>query len=425
MVTIVERNLGCQRPPSNLKADSLTTASIRRRVLISAYACGPLEEPEAQAGWSFATAAARDNDVWVITRRRFADAIGVALRDNPELASHLHVIHIDLSDAVRRLWRHDWDMYWYYVLWQRELARTAKALHAEHQFDVAHHVTFANDWLPCGLAELRSVPLVWGPVGGASQIPYWRLREWLGWQGTLTEISRDLFTLVPRAVWGGRAARRAAVVVAQNEDVERHFARHSTTVVEANAALETQTDTAEARKPRTGVKTAVFAGRLIGLKGTRLCLEVIASTRPDEWCLEVYGDGYDREPLQRRAAQLGIAERVHFFGHRPRAEVLAAFERADAMLFPSMHDQAGWAVAEASSLGCPVVCLPLGGPPLLAEPNDFVASLEGDIVANLTASLRAAGQARGRRHNRWSRERLPALVSSWYERAIGTRAAQS
>jgi glycosyltransferase involved in cell wall biosynthesis len=91
------------------------------------------------------------------------------------------------------------------------------------------------------------------------------------------------------------------------------------------------------------------------------------------------------------------------------------------MLFPSLHDQAGWVVAEASSAGCPVVCLPLGGPPILAGPNAYVAPLEGDVVANLAEQLVAAGESRGEPHARWSRDRLVQLVDDWYADAIGSQ----
>jgi glycosyltransferase involved in cell wall biosynthesis len=401
----------------------VTSPARRRRVVIGAYACGPLEEPEAGAGWAHAVAAAATSDVWVVTRRRFAESVEAERRANPELASHLTVIYIDLSDRVLALRRHDWDMYWYYLLWQRELARTVRALHTEHHFDVAHHVTFANDWLLCGLASLEGVPLVWGPVGGASDIPYWRLRQWLGLKGLRTEVVRDLVTSLPRTVWGESAAKRASLVVAQNADVARRFARFADTVIEPNAALDAVelVDTPDLADPpqharEGGAKTAVFAGRLIGLKGVRLALDAIARTPVQSWRLDVYGDGPDRELLIERARRLGIADRVQFLGHRPRPEVLSAFASADAMLFPSMHDQAGWVAGEASSLGCPVVCLPLGGPPLLAGPNAFVASLDGDVVANVAEQLERAGKARGARHNRWSRERLPELVDGWYRR---------
>lgn len=401
----------------------MTTPVPPMRVLIGAYACGPVDEPEASAGWGFATAACRDAEVWVITRKRFAETAESAIASDELLSERLHMVYIDLSDRVRSFWRHDWDMYWYYVLWQRKLTTTAKALHRDHAFDVAHHVTFANDWLPSGLVGLPSVPLVWGPVGGASQIPYWRLRNWLGLRGLATEVVRDLVTAIPRRIWGQAAARRAALIVAQNHDVARHFAQFGDVEVHPNASLDPVDTSARSTVPRPaedGPKTAVFVGRLMGLKGVRLALDALAQTDPHDWRLRIYGAGYDRAALAARASRLGISDRVEFLGHRPRNEVLEAFETADALLFPSMHDQAGWVAAEASSLGCPVVCLPLGGPSILAEPNGFVASLEGDIVVNVVARLQEAGAARGVRHNRWAKTRLPAVVARWYNHAINT-----
>ena len=393
------------------------SADHRRRVLIGAYACGPLDEPEASAGWACAVAAAATSDVWVVTRRRFADSVEAKRREDPELARHLTVIYTDLSDRVLALRRHDWDIYWYYLLWQRALQKIARDLDAQHHFDVAHHVTFANDWLICGLTGLTDVPLVWGPVGGASQIPYWRLRKWLGLKGLKTEIVRIAVTSLPRLVWGDAAARRASLIIAQNADVARRFSRFGDTVIEPNASLETVSlESSALRAGPEGIRTAVFAGRLMGLKGVRLALDALARTPQGAWRLVVYGDGYDRGALIKRARRLGISDRVEFLGHRPRAEVLSAFEAADALLFPSMHDQAGWVAGEASSLGCPVVCLPLGGPALLAGPNAFVASLDGDIVANVAEQLELAGKVGGVRHNRWSRDRLPAMVDDWYRR---------
>jgi glycosyltransferase involved in cell wall biosynthesis len=48
---------------------------------------------------------------------------------------------------------------------------------------------------------------------------------------------------------------------------------------------------------------------------------------------------------------------------------------ADVLLFPSMHEDAGWVVAEARSFGLPVVALDRGGPPLL----DAVVARPGTV----------------------------------------------
>jgi glycosyltransferase involved in cell wall biosynthesis len=392
-------------------------------VVLSAAACGPCDEPEASAGWAFATAAAEHHDVWVVTRPRFRAEMEAELSADPLLAGHLHVEYLDLPAAVQRLRRHSWDLYWYYALWQLALARRVRRLHRTHHFDVGHHVTFANDWLPCGLNRVKQLPIVWGPVGGASTFSFWGFRRWLGLKGFLGEVARVVGTGVPRRLWGDPVARRAAVVVAQNDDVATRFRAARRVVVEPNAALEPVPAPADRRLVGSGPRTALFVGRLIAWKGARLALATLAHPLAVGWRLQVFGDGYERERLVALAAELGISDRVEFLGHRPRSEVLAAYGTADAMLFPSLHDQAGWVVAEASSAGCPVVCLPLGGPPILAGPNAHVASLEGDVVANLAEQLVAAGESRGEPHTRWSRERLVGLVDDWYADAIESASA--
>ncbi|WP_295574096.1 glycosyltransferase [uncultured Microbacterium sp.] len=390
----------------------------RRRVLIGAYACGPVEESEAAAGWALATAAASLHDVTVITRTRFRDAVTPALAADAELAARMTVVYVDPPRWIMRLRQKlPGALYWFYPLWQGNLLREARRLHASNPFQVAHHVTFANDWLRCGLAALPKVPFVWGPVGGASKVPYLRLAQWLGVRGALTEAARDALTALPRAVWGGQAARRAGVVVAQNPDVARRFRRARNVVVEPNAAIE-RTALPKRQPVDPERPLAVFAGRLLAWKGARLALTTIAQPQVSDWHLDVYGEGYELNALRRLATELGVADRVRFLGRVPRQEVLRAFARADALLFPSMHDQAGWVAAEASTLGLPVVCLALGGPATLAGRNAFVAASEGDIPANLARQLVSARATGGVPHDRWSSDRLPALVTQWYETAI-------
>jgi glycosyltransferase involved in cell wall biosynthesis len=392
---------------------------VHPRVLVSAYACGPGDEPEAAAGWAFARAAARSHQVHVITRRRFAPAVAAALARDPELAQNLTVEYLDLSQRVLARKRRASDVYWYYVLWQRALARRAAELHTAAPFDVGHHVTFANDWLPCGLVRVRNLPVVWGPVGGATVVPL-RLVRWLGLRGAATELVRVLLTAPLRAAWGDAAARRATVVVAQNETVARRFRRARHVVVEPNAALDDDLSQRAGATHANGpagesarrILRAVFVGRLIGLKGGRLAIEALART--PGWELHLYGDGYERPTLERLAGRRGVTDRVVFHGHRPRAEVLDAVARCDAMLFPSMHDQAGWAAAEASALGRPVVCLPLGGVPLMAGVNARLADLQGDVVGHLAARLAEAATLRGTSSDRWSAARLPDVVERLY-----------
>lgn len=396
----------------------------RPRILLGAYACGPVEEPEAAAGWAFAVAAAVDHDVMVITRTRFRATVQAALEKDPHLNEHLRVQFIDLPRFLMRLRRRvPGGLYWYYPLWQGLLRRTARKLHRTRPFDLTHHVTFANDWMRCGLAGIRDVPFVWGPVGGASRLPYWRMRRWLGARGTMTELVRHMVTWLPRRIWGDSSARRASLVIAQNPDVAHRFRFARQVVVEPNAAIEGGLlPERQPRSPDAG-PIAVFTGRLLPLKGLRLAIAAISRPETSEWRLDIIGSGYERAAMERLARKLGVSDRVRFLGHLPRRRVLEAFAVADALLFPSMHDQAGWVAAEASSIGCPVVCLPLGGPATLAGRNALVANVDGDIPAELAAQLVASRGFAAEPHRRWSSDRLPPLLEAWYAEALATRAA--
>jgi glycosyltransferase involved in cell wall biosynthesis len=104
----------------------------------------------------------------------------------------------------------------------------------------------------------------------------------------------------------------------------------------------------------------MYAGELLPLKGLSLALRAL--THMPDWTFDIYGDGPDKARLEKIAKQLSIAERVRFHGWVSREEVFTAMAEADVFLFPSLHDEVGWVVAEALMHGLPVVSLDRGGP---------------------------------------------------------------
>lgn len=407
-------------------------ATRRRRVLVSAYSCGPGAGSEPGTGWQFAVAAAEHNDVWLVTRRRFAHEIDRLLSLDPRLARNLHVTYLELAPGLLRAKRGSLGVYWYYVLWQRRLRAVARQLHAAVGFDVAHHVTFASDWLPVGLTSLTEVPLVWGPVGGATYTPA-SLRRWLGSRGRVLELARRALTGVARAVWGDRVARHATIAIVHNDDVARRFG-YRPTVVEPNPALTpaelepTGEDDVAAHERQRGVvpppalgpaptsaQRAVFIGRLVSWKGTRLALATIAQSR--SWTLDVVGDGPDRRHLARAAMRSPLRDRVTLHGPLPRAETLRILREADVLLLPSTHDSASWVTAEAVASGTPVVCLDVGGPPVVMAGYGVAVPAGPHVVDALAEALEEAVSLQTRCSLRWLSSRLPATVDAWYDAA--------
>jgi glycosyltransferase involved in cell wall biosynthesis len=70
-------------------------------------------------------------------------------------------------------------------------------------------------------------------------------------------------------------------------------------------------------------------------------------------------------------------------------------EGSDVLLFPSLHDEGGWVIAEALATGLPVVCLDRGGPPAIGGPGVPCTGVSQTVAALAEAVVTAAGRATG------------------------------
>jgi glycosyltransferase involved in cell wall biosynthesis len=363
------------------------------RIVAFAYACEPESGSEPGAGWMWARMLARLGETWVVTRENNRDAIEAVL---PAIAERdrLHFEYVDLP-AWARFWKRGLrGVHPYYVLWQISALRRARALKEEQRFDLAWHLTFANAWIGSA-AALLGTRFVYGPVGGGVKTP-WKLTPALGARGCLQELLR--VSVRGAARYGNPLARlswrRADLILAQNPETREWLPRRHRAKAEVfpNAVLETMEGTPT---PRDTGERALFAARLSPWKGAGLAIRVIA--RLPGWRLVVVGSGPDAARLRRLAGRLGVAARVQYLGHVPRARLFELMRGAvDTLLYPSMHEDAGWVVAEARSCGLPVVALDRGGPPLLgavvARPGTVSETVErlAGCVTSVTSRERRA-----------------------------------
>jgi glycosyltransferase involved in cell wall biosynthesis len=308
----------------------------------------------------------------------------------------------------------------YNLIWQGLLWAEGRRRHRSTPFDLGHHITLSTDWIPSGLAFVPALPLVWGPLGGGERVPP-SCRPFLGTRGRVTELLRTVTADPLRATLGAAAGRRSALLIAQNPQEAEVLARLGPPVtVRPNVFLEAgayggRDDGAATSGPAgRGVgHRAVFAGRLMAWKGVHLALAVLQQPEMAGWSLDIYGRGPEYRSLQRRIERIGLGDRVVLYGHRPRAEVRRAMAAADAFLYPSMREAAGWVVAEALAVGCPVVCLDTGGPPLLLEGTGAAVAPGSDMVPALAAAL-TRSLTMPRTVVRWDQSDMATVLADWY-----------
>lgn len=338
------------------------------KVLVSAYACEPGKGSEPGVGWNWVRQIVGFADeVWVITRANNRPVIEKALKETP--LPNVHWVYFDLPRWARFWKKGQRGVHLYYYLWQVGIYFLARRLHRKVKFDLIHHVTFGNYWMPSFLA-LLPVPFIWGPVGGGESAPKPFYRTF-SWRGRMHEYLRSF------ARWFGEhdpfvrmTARRAALALATTHETAGRVKNLGAFRVEvmSQVALPAEEIHQLAAVPaHTGNPFRLLSlGRLLHWKGFHLGLRAFARfvrefPRSEYW---IVGDGPERRNLERLARELGVADRVRFWGALPRAEALKKLAECDVLVHPSLHDSGGWVCAEAMAAGRPVICLDLGGPAL-------------------------------------------------------------
>jgi 1,4-alpha-glucan branching enzyme len=114
-----------------------------------------------------------------------------------------------------------------------------------------------------------------------------------------------------------------------------------------------------------------FVGRLARVKGVHVMLEAIpavAQVCPNARFV-LAGDGDMRPALEKRAHELGVAERVRFIGHIA-GKVLATFlHAADMVVVPSLYEPLGMVALEAMACARPVIATETGGLKEIVQPG--------------------------------------------------------
>jgi glycosyltransferase involved in cell wall biosynthesis len=114
-------------------------------------------------------------------------------------------------------------------------------------------------------------------------------------------------------------------------------------------------------EPPMKIYDAVFIGRLHPQKGPLELMDVwklLLAKKPDAR-LAVIGSGPLDDQCKNKAQQLGIANKVEFFGFRDGVEKYKIIKAARVVVHPAVYDSGGMAAAEALCCGLPGVSFDL------------------------------------------------------------------
>jgi glycosyltransferase involved in cell wall biosynthesis len=413
----------------------------RLKVLVSAYACNPLatEESfpgEAILGWNVICQLARFHDVTVLTRAYNREALEKGFKERDlEVSCHF----IALPRALSPLLRHYLGFSLYYLLWQIKAFALARRLAGGERFDVFHHVTFANDWMPSFIGAYLRMPFIWGPLGGAHRTPRSLLPE-LGPRFRRKELVREVLKDLWRATpFRRRGLRRARTILVCNRETEAALSLAGPKLrffpvngIDANEFLP---EPEERRDPGQAFDV-LFAGRLDPIKGLKMGVRAFAKfglSNPRS-TFEIIGAGEGEAEICDLIRCLNLEGRVRMTPWMTREDLMRRLRGCDVLLFPSFRDGGGAVVVEAMACAKPVICIDTGGPAFHVQdawgikvpprdPDSVVDGLAAGLARlaadrGLARNMGRAGRDRVRSFYLW--DKLGDRLAEIYFEAVST-----
>ncbi|MBN1694065.1 glycosyltransferase family 4 protein [candidate division WOR-3 bacterium] len=352
------------------------------KILISAYACNPLATPESHPGeawdgWNQVKQMVRFHNLTVITWQYNKEVLEDIVKK--EKIKNMKFYYLELPKIFQLFKKNYFGMRIYFWLWQISAFSLAVRLHRRFKFDVFHHVTFHNDWMPSYIGAYLGLPFMWGPLGGGQKVPGSFGKE-LGLKNRLNEIARvllqEFWRHTPTRIIG---MKKAKAVLVCNEETRKKVEKFSNKVYDFPVNGISPEDLNPDRRPMTDdrkrstedsrLKTedsfrVLYAGRFDPIKAVPLAVRAFAKFNADhpDSILEIIGEGPEKGRIDREIEKSGIKKSVNLISWLPREELIKKMRKADVFIFPSLRDGGGAVVVEAMASGVPVICLDLAGP---------------------------------------------------------------
>lgn len=333
------------------------------KILVSAYACSPYLGSEPGVGWAAVTRIAAHHEVFVLT--------GSTNRADVEKAQNEKIVPPrvqfrfieETAEFNRNRFVARFQNWMRYRTFNKKVLQAANQWHTEIQFDLCHQVTIAAWRMPSPLWQLP-VPFIWGPIGGAGEIPIC-FRGMLSKSARAFEYIRDFNTFIAQRSKPFRncMAHTAVVFAANDETIEflRPY-RNDRPLIKLPIASISAEKAIRFRRPETLRPTEpiqLFAGGNIeGRKGVSLALHAIARAKKMGVNVRyvVAGGGPDIPNLLKLKKTLNLDHEVEFHSGYSGAEYIKALHQAHIYFLPSFRESTPVTLLEACLAGCyPIV----------------------------------------------------------------------
>ena len=367
------------------------------KFLLVAYACEPDKGSEPGVGWQWVKIIShlvkeRNGRVFVLTRANNKDVIQT--KERIELPEKVRFIYYDLPVFLRFWKRGQRRVRAYYFFWQVGALFHIQRKFGRYYFDVIHHITFVNDWIPSLFSLLKNSKniILWGPIGSHDKVPKIFIRDR---RIQLFEVLKNIIQTISRRFnpLFRFSVNKTDIIIGINERVREKIKLplyKKFKVIPAISVDMKEFNSFQCYKEANNF-IVLSVGRFVYFKNFELTIRsfrrFVEKHNISESKLILIGDGEDKKFLQHLCNALFLNKMVEFKGWMPRKEALRYMCKADVFLFPSLEG-GGMVVLEAMALGTPVICLDYGGPgEMVTDGVGYKVPIEGRQINEIIEEI--------------------------------------
>ena len=348
---------------------------MKKKILLSAYACEPEEGSEHGIGWGWINFLVKNNfKVEVITRLSNKAKIEKHLKKNNIKNIIFH--YYDIKGFIYRILKskNNSHTYLYFIIWQFMIFYTYRNYIKKNNFDFIQHVTFASTRFPSFLG-LCHKNFLFGPVAGLENIPI-QLIKTFNFKEKITEIIRFISNFYthfsPLMNLTFLTSKKILISSDSNFNKISKIYQKKTKIIFATRLIK------KFLKKPVNIKLnyknefkILFVGRLESWKGINIILETFYKLNnlntKKKFKLLIRGDG----PLKKKINEfIYINQLKNKIILLPRSKNLVdLYSEASLFFFPSLRETGGMALLESMSVGVPPAVINNGGPGIIVKRN--------------------------------------------------------
>jgi glycosyltransferase involved in cell wall biosynthesis len=339
------------------------------KVLLIAYACKPNSGSESGVGWNTSIEASRFHDVFVFTHHNNKVHIEEELKKNNY--PNLNIYYFKLPNSLSFIGKY-FGMRMDYFFWNLFSIKYLNKKDKESDFDVIHHITF-NQYRSPSFGFFTTKPFVFGPVGGAETINrfffkdlnfFMRIKEYY----RKSKIDVWFFSLLFKI-----KTNKKIVLYSSYENYKKLNFKSKTIIdsIAYHAIGYSKKDFLSTllKINNTNTFNMIYAGRAEDWKGLHFLFRALNIVKEENINLKLVGirNLEERAKIEKWINNYSIKYTIEIIDFIPRNELLSLLDCTNLFVYPAFRDSGSMSILEASVVGCPTICLKVGGQDILPE----------------------------------------------------------